>query len=587
MERMGEDGEDKLIAMARHIARTLGRTDTMADDILQIFSNFDGRFSREKLSDEHPALSSLERRLRAYVSSDRPIWSDSGAASEFLSALDDLIAAGGLHPRADDLLQQCMLRLEEEFRMLIEQPAGTIDSGDEEDDSDGEDSIPVAYPVADYDIIIDAIPPGTVADLHSIATRMVAAGFAKECAHIYALSRRDFLDESVSRLGIRARTSEELQATPWGELEDEIARWVRAMSVAVRILFPSERRLCDKVFAGLSQAADLAFAEACRGTAIQLLGFADAVAVVSRAPERLFKVLDMYEAVRDLIPEIESLFSDQYSSFLRSEAFAIWKGLGAAIRGIFMELENLIRRDPAKASVPGGGLHPITRYVMNYLRAACASRRTLEQVMDDDGGSGLATTDLDRPSSSLAVQIAWIMEVLQSNLEAKSKVYKDPSLSLVFLMNNGRYISQKARDGELGALLGEEWARREAARLRRWMTEYQRMAWGKVVAVLKTDGPGGGGSGKAMRERLRLFNGYFEDVWREQRGWVVPDERLREELREAAVGMVVPAYEGFLGRLRVVEGGRGVEKQLLMFSVGDVETRIGDLFQGSSSVRRP
>lgn len=36
------------------------------------------------------------------------------------------------------------------------------------------------------------------------------------------------------------------------------------------------------------------------------------------------------------------------------------RNLGEAIRGIFMELENLIRRDPAKAAVPGGGLHPIT-----------------------------------------------------------------------------------------------------------------------------------------------------------------------------------------------------------------------------------
>ncbi|KAJ0960052.1 hypothetical protein J5N97_000167 [Dioscorea zingiberensis] len=583
MERMGEDGEDKLIAVARHIARTLGRTDTMADDILHIFSTFDGRFSREKLSDDLPAMSSLERRLREHVSSDRPIWSDSAAASAFLSALDDLIASGDLHPRADDLLQQCMLRLEDEFRALMDRPAGTIDSGDEEDDSDGEDRIPVAHPVPDYDIIIDAIPPGTVADLHSIATRMVSAGFAKECAHVYALSRRDFLDESVSRLGIRARTAEELQATPWEDLADEIARWVRAMNVAVRILFPSERRLCDKVFAGLSQAADLAFAEACRGTAIQLLAFADAIAVGSRAPERLFKVLDMYEAVRDLVPEIESLFSDQYSSFLRSEAVAIWKGLGGAIRGIFMEFENLIRRDPAKAAVPGGGLHPMTRYVMNHLRAACGSRHTLEQVMDDDGGGGVATVDHDRPSSSLAVQIAWIMEVLQANLEAKSKVYKDPSLGFVFLMNNGRYISQKARDGELGALLGEEWTRREDARVRRWMTDYQRGAWGKVVAVLRTDGGGGAGASvKALRERLRMFNAYLEDVWREQRGWVVTDERLREELREAVSGMVVPAYRGFLGRLRAAEGGRGVEKQLMMFSVEDVEARIGELFEGNA-----
>ena len=47
-----ENGEDKLLAAVRHIAKTLGRTETMADDILQIFSTFDGRLSREKLSEK-------------------------------------------------------------------------------------------------------------------------------------------------------------------------------------------------------------------------------------------------------------------------------------------------------------------------------------------------------------------------------------------------------------------------------------------------------------------------------------------------------------------------------------------------------
>ena len=91
----------------------------------------------------------------------------------------------------------------------------------------------------------------------------------------------------------------------------------------------------------------------------------------------------MFETLRDLMPEFESVFSDQYCLFLRNEAKTICKRLGEAIRGIFMELENLISRDPPKTPVPGGGLHPITRYVMNYLRAACRSRQTLEQVFEE------------------------------------------------------------------------------------------------------------------------------------------------------------------------------------------------------------
>ncbi|KAI3517258.1 hypothetical protein L1887_16471 [Cichorium endivia] len=95
--------------------------------------------------------------------------------------------------------------------------------------------------------------------------------------------------------------------------------------------------------------------------------------------ERMFKIIDVNEAMKDLLPEFEVLFSDQYCLFLRNEATGVWKRLRESIRCIFMELENLIRRGPAKVAVSGGGLHPITRYVMNYLCAAC-SRPTLEQV---------------------------------------------------------------------------------------------------------------------------------------------------------------------------------------------------------------
>ncbi|THF95727.1 hypothetical protein TEA_025320 [Camellia sinensis var. sinensis] len=172
---MAENGEEKLIQMARHIAKTLGHTDTMADDILQIFSNFDGRFREklvEKLSDEDPRsleqnLKALDRRISPYVSADHPIWSDSADASSFLDAVDELVSAirewtpmAGDKPvaaclhRADDLLQQSMFRLEDEFRLLMDRGCESFDltrfqngesaanyafeSEDDEEDEDGE-----------------------------------------------------------------------------------------------------------------------------------------------------------------------------------------------------------------------------------------------------------------------------------------------------------------------------------------------------------------------------------------------------------------------------------------------------------------
>jgi hypothetical protein len=39
-------------------------------------------------------------------------------------------------------------------------------------------------------------------------------------------------------------------------------------------------------------------------------------------------------------------------------------------------------------------------------------------------------------NTSLSVQMWLIMELLESNLEAKSKIYKDPGLYYIFLINN-------------------------------------------------------------------------------------------------------------------------------------------------------
>uniref|UniRef100_A0A1S3XFI3 Exocyst complex component EXO70B1-like n=1 Tax=Nicotiana tabacum TaxID=4097 RepID=A0A1S3XFI3_TOBAC len=264
---MAENGEEKLIAVARHIAKTLGHTDTMTDDILQIFSSFDNRL-REKLTDDQPTscaslertLKSLHRQISRYVSTEHPLWSDSADSSSFLDSLDELIATirewnpmasdksvSACLDKAEDLLQQAMFRLEDEFKTLMQRAAESLDltryqngepaanlnySSDSEDDN--------------YDILIDALPAGTVSDLHEIARRMVAAGYGKECSHAYSACRREFLEESLSRLGLQKLSIDEVQKMQWTELEDEIEKWVKAVNVALRILFPSERRLCDR-----------------------------------------------------------------------------------------------------------------------------------------------------------------------------------------------------------------------------------------------------------------------------------------------------------------------------------------------------
>uniref|UniRef100_A0A804UBY4 Exocyst subunit Exo70 family protein n=1 Tax=Zea mays TaxID=4577 RepID=A0A804UBY4_MAIZE len=619
---MAEDGEEKLLATVQRIVQTLGSSDTMTEDILKVFSNYDGRLSLDKLyaaaavpaTGPRPPVTSMERTVRAldrqisqFVAMDRLIWADSADADAFLEAVDDLIgtvqeldAAGtnrALLDRADELLSRCMARLEDEFRALIERPddaapavpGGFGSDGSDDDDDDfgagdgyGDEPIPIAKPVTDYDVVIDALSPGSIANVHQIARRMVDAGFGRECAEAYAAARRGFVDESVARLGVRSRTAEEVHASPWEVLEFDIARWIPAFNMMFRILIPSERRLCDRVFDGLAPFGDLAFIAAVRTQALQLISFGDAISSSSRSPERLFRVVDMYEAVRDILPDLDPVFSDPYSAALHAEVSAMCNTLGSSIKGIFMELENLIRRDPARVAAQGGAIHPITRYVMNYLRAACGSRQTLEEVMEGDFGVNRAApvaVDPDRPTSSLAVHIAWIMDVLQKNLDTKSRIYRDPSLACIFLMNNGKYIIQKVNDSELGVFLGNEWIKQMTTKVRRWSMDYQRTTWGKVTTVLQTGSPGIGGlPAKAMLQKMRMFNTYFEEIYAAQSEWVIADDQLRVDIRAAVEETVMPVYASLIAKLKSSpETGRDL---YIKYTPEDVVAHIQHLFEG-------
>ena len=304
----------------------------------------------------------------------------------------------------------------------------------------------------------------------------------------------------------------------------------------------------------------------------------------------------MYEAVRDASPVIDAFLSasaddpaaDSNNSALtelKAEIATVRSRLGESAAAIFRELESSIRADAGKQPVPGGAVHPLTRYVMNYLKYACEYNSTLEQVFREhhrrDGGDG------DDNNNPFAAQLMEVMELLHSNLEAKSRLYKDPSLSNIFLMNNGRYMLQKIRGSpEINAMLGEAWARKQSTSLRQYHKNYQRETWSRVLGLLRDDGVltvKGHVQKPVLKDRFKQFNAALDEIQRTQGAWVVSDEQLQSELRVSIAAVVVPAYRSFLGRFaQHFSAGRQTEKYVKL-SAEDVETLIDELFDGNAT----
>jgi exocyst complex protein 7 len=343
--------------------------------------------------------------------------------------------------------------------------------------------------------------------------------------------------------------------------------------------------------------ADICFNDFAKAAIMQLLSFGEAIAISRRSPEKLFKILDMYDTLRELIPELDIIFSGTSGASVRTEAAGILSRLGEAARGTFSEFENAIQRDSSRVPVTGGSVHPLTRYVMNYIKLSCDYTDTLKLVYNDRSQNSDHPNSPDRDdrfvredstSSPLASQISRLALALQTNLEGKAKMYRDPALTHLFLMNNIHYVVQKVKSSEMRTLLGDTWLRRQASMVRQSAASYQRAAWSKVLSCLRDEGlhnRGGvstGVSRQILKDRFKNFNTIFDEIHRAQSQWVVLDPGLRDELRIFIADKVLPAYRAFLGRYgHHIETGRHPDKYI-KYTVEDLEIAIGDFFTGSS-----
>jgi hypothetical protein len=498
--------------------------------------------------------------------------------------------------RVTGVLHRAMAFLEDEYHGLLEDPR--VPKASNEQGAHEPDRCVLPPPTSDAGAgagkeAAPPYPPETVDRLRVMADAMITAGYSTECTQMFLVARRNAFNAALQGLGYEKSNIDDVVKMTWEALEAEIVTWTKAFRHAINVGLSTEHELCTRVFAGRHAAAGRSiFADLARCVMLHMLSFTEAVAMTKRAAEKLFKVLDMYEAVRDASPVVEAfLAADEPTNNnsalaeLKSEIASVRSRLSESAAAIFRELEGSIRADAGKQPVPGGAVHPLTRYVMNYLKYACEYNSTLEQVFRDrDGGGGG-----DNPFAS---QLMEVMELLHGNLEAKSRLYKDPSLSNIFLMNNGRYMLQKIRgSSEINAMLGEAWARKQSTNLRQYHKNYQRETWSRVLSLLRDDGVitvKGHVQKPVLKERFKQFNAAMDEIQRTQGAWVVSDEQLQSELRVSIAAVVVPAYRSFLGRFaQHFSAGRQTEKYVKL-SAEDVESIIDELFDGNatSMVRR-
>lgn len=633
---IGGGGEDRVLATAQQIVKSLNTPKEVREDMLLIFSSFDNRLSNitdlingEDSKAENDRFEAAEKVIFRWESNSEAHrnsvpWEESPDESgEYLSAVDEILTLmeglsvrsdNELVDRAENALQIAMSRLEDEFRHILIRNTVTLDSErlygsirrvslsfasndgeiDEEFESFGEEDRDAGRfherggSLGDTDV--DLIHPDAVVELKEIAERMIRSGYEKECIQVYSSVRRDALDECLVILGVEKLSIEEVQKIEWKSLDEKMKKWIQAVKIGVRVLLTGERRLCDQIFEGTDETREICFNETAKGCIMQLLNFGQAVAIGRRSPEKLFRILDMYDAMADVLPDLQQMVTDEYVVI---EARGVLDELGDAAKGTFAEFENAVQSEASKKPMLSGEIHPLTRYVMNYVRLLVDYSHTLNSLLDTGEEElqrlqGLPNDDLGIESMSpIGHRLLLLISNLESNLEEKSRVYDDGAMQCVFLMNNILYIVQKVKDSEIRKLLGDQWVRKRRGQVRQYATGYLRAAWSKALSCLKDEGIGGSTSNAskmALKERFKNFNANFEEIYRIQTAWKVPDAQLREELRISISEKVIPAYRSFMGRFgSQLESGRHAGKYI-KYTADDLEGYVLDLFEGTPGV---
>lgn len=299
--------------------------------------------------------------------------------------------------------------------------------------------------------------------------------------------------------------------------------------------------------------------------------------------ETVFVMMDLYNSISDLWPEIESIFSNESVSSVKIQALSSLHKLGDFVRTALGELESSIHRNSSKLTLSGGGIHPLNNSVMTYLSSLSDYGSALSDIIVDDSQFREQTSDESSPPA-VSAKLARIILVLLCKLDGKAKFHNYVALSYLFLVNNLHFIIEKVRATNLNFILGEEWLTNHEKKLKQYVSSYESMSWNKVISCLPENYLV---SPEKVTDCFRRLYSTFEEVYGKQTSWIVVDEKMRDKIKASIANKLVPVYEEFYGKhLMTLSEDERCMKMLTRLSPENMAKYLSELFTGTSAVVR-
>ncbi|XP_010514945.1 PREDICTED: exocyst complex component EXO70A1-like [Camelina sativa] len=433
--------------------------------------------------------------------------------------------------------------------------------------------------------------PNAMDDRKTIAECMISTGHVKECVRVYKSVRKSIVDETLHSLGVERLTLRQIQKLNWEVLETKIKPWLRGVKLAVRSLFYGEKILAEHVFSN-SSILESSFTDITQEGALTLFVFPENVGKFKKlTSEKMFRILDMYETLTNLSSDIESIFTFDSNSVIKSQVTGSLTKLSEAVRSMMSDFETAIEKESSKKPVNGGGIHPLTRYVMNYLTFLADYSDSIAVIFENwkisvssplpktlfPCGRGYEAKPEDVYSSPVSVRMAWVILLTLCKIDGKAQPFKHIALSYLFLVNNLNYVVVKVRASKLKLLLGVEWVASHEAKVKQFIVKFEKLAWGKVLTSLPED-PTAEMSSEEASGHLVSFNIKSELAYRRQISWVVPDSKLRDKIKIGLSRKIIPVYAELYNRVGLFKDKEMFSELIVRYTPDDLGNYLSDLY---------
>ncbi|KAM1069306.1 hypothetical protein ACFX13_001267 [Malus domestica] len=146
----------------------------------------------------------------------------------------------------------------------------------------------------------------------------------------------------------------------------------------------------------------------------------------------------------------------------------------------------------------------------------------------------------DGSTPAVSVHLACLILVLLCKLDMKADIYKDVSLSYLFLANNLHFIVENVQQTpNLKLLVGEDWVTEHANKVKLYASNYESTTRTKVLSSLPEKSSEI--SPEMAKECFKRFNARLK----KQTSWAVEDGKLRELLEDVNC-TVYNLYDSFI-----------------------------------------